>query len=190
MKYISIDIETTGIDPKTCQIIEFAAIIEDTENILPFKKIPKYERIIKHPSYSGSAFAINMNQRIFKILAENSSQDIIPAESLARGFYYFTASNGLHGETLNVAGKNFARFDWEFLINIPDWNKYITMSHRVIDPAILCVNWKWDDHLPNSELCKSRTKIKGPVTHKALDDAWDVIQIIRKKTKNYVSFSQ
>ncbi len=184
MKYISIDIETTGIYPETCQAIEFAAIAEDTNNILPYEQLPKFECIIRWPEYTGSAYAINMNQRIFKILADvNSKEKILHYDAVASSFAHFIKCNSLDKEKLNIAGKNFARFDWEFLSKLPRWNEYIDMSHRVIDPAILCVDWKLDKSLPNMETCKSRAEIKGIVTHKALDDAWDVIQILRK---NYV----
>jgi oligoribonuclease (3'-5' exoribonuclease) len=42
MKYISVDIETTGLDPEKNKIISVAAIIEDTENKLPFDQCPKF----------------------------------------------------------------------------------------------------------------------------------------------------
>ena len=37
MRYISIDLETTGLDSENNQIIEFGAVLEDTNNILPTK---------------------------------------------------------------------------------------------------------------------------------------------------------
>ncbi len=47
MKYLSIDIETTGLDPLKDQLLSFGAIIEDTENPLPFDEIPKFHAAIK-----------------------------------------------------------------------------------------------------------------------------------------------
>lgn len=35
MKYVSIDIETTGLNPEVHQVIELAAVLEDTENLRP-----------------------------------------------------------------------------------------------------------------------------------------------------------
>ena len=37
MKYCSIDLETTGLNPKTSDIIEFGAVLDDLEKLL--KKI-------------------------------------------------------------------------------------------------------------------------------------------------------
>lgn len=70
MKYVSIDIETTGLDREKHQVLEVGAIIEDTNNPLPFDEIPRFKCIIGWEELMGSVFAINMNSRIVKILAE------------------------------------------------------------------------------------------------------------------------
>jgi len=82
--------------------------------------------------------------------------------------------------TINVAGKNFATFDKLFLEQLPMWQKLIKIRQRVLDPAILMVDWKNDTSLPNLTTCKERANVDGVVTHNALEDAWDVIQILRK----------
>jgi hypothetical protein len=51
--------------------------------------------------------------------------------------------------TINVAGKNFATFDKLFLQELPWWQKLIKIRQRVLDPAILMVDWKNDTSLPN-----------------------------------------
>jgi hypothetical protein len=82
--------------------------------------------------------------------------------------------------TINVAGKNFGTFDKKFLEKLPRWQQLIRTKQRIIDPAILFVDWKNDQTLPNLTECKERAGVKGIVTHDALEDAWDVIQTLRK----------
>lgn len=82
--------------------------------------------------------------------------------------------------TINVAGKNFGTFDKKFLEKLPWYQKLIRTRQRILDPAILCVDWEEDDKLPSLDECKSRTGITGAVTHNALEDAWDVIEVLRK----------
>jgi hypothetical protein len=82
--------------------------------------------------------------------------------------------------TLNVAGKNFGTFDKLFLQELPWWQKLIRTRQRVLDPAILMVDWKNDKSLPNLTTCKERAGVDGIVTHNALEDAWDVIEVMRK----------
>jgi hypothetical protein len=42
------------------------------------------------------------------------------------------------------------------------------------------VDWNNDKSLPNLTTCKERAGIEGVVTHDALEDAWDVIEVLRK----------
>jgi oligoribonuclease (3'-5' exoribonuclease) len=81
---------------------------------------------------------------------------------------------------LNFAGKNFGTFDKLFLEKLPRWKQVIRVRQRIIDPSILLMDWKNDKELPSLNKCKERAGLTGGVTHNALDDAWDVIQILRK----------
>ena len=57
----------------------------------------------------------------------------------------------------------------------------------MIDPAILCMDWTTDAGLPNLAECMKRAGIEGVVTHDALQDAIDVVRVLRSITKNYSS---
>jgi hypothetical protein len=82
--------------------------------------------------------------------------------------------------TINVAGKNFGVFDKLFLQELPWWTKLIRVRQRILDPAILMVNWNSDESLPPLSVCKERAGLNNHVTHNALEDAWDVIEVLRK----------
>jgi len=200
MKYVSIDIETTGLNPDDCQIISIGAVIEDTELKLPFDDCPKFHAIILHDRIIGEPYALNMNRKI--ITWGNDYMDFIKSgdtkgadnlsfglgvdfcreDDVVRRFVYFLEANGIVDPkcvTINVAGKNFSTFDKKFLDKLPGWNKSIRTRQRVLDPAILFMDWSNDDKLPTLGMCKERAGIDGEVTHVALDDAWDVIQVLR-----------
>lgn len=57
----------------------------------------------------------------------------------------------------------------------------IKYRHRIIDPSILYVDWSKDESLPSLDECLKRAGIEKSVTHTAVEDAWDVIQVLRKK---------
>jgi hypothetical protein len=80
---------------------------------------------------------------------------------------------------LTVAGKNFGTFDKIFLENLPKWTSLFKFKSRIIDPSILFVDWKTDKDLPSLQKCKDRAHIDGKVSHDAIEDAWDVIQLLR-----------
>ena len=206
MIYISIDLETSGLDPENCQILEFGAIVEDTNKKLPFDELPKFKRLIFNEEIKGSPFAINMNSRIISVFADYQSlhekfingkvteegimnfiseNSITTIDKLASSFYNFLINNGFEDKKgsqikINVAGKNFGMFDYKFLKLVPELEKLIKFNSRVLDPAILFVDWNNDKQLPSLNECKERNSIQGEVTHDAIEDAWDVIQVLRK----------
>jgi hypothetical protein len=225
MIYVSIDIETSGLDPEKHKVLSIGAIIEDTEKKLPFEECPKFNAIVLQNEIVGSPRAITMNQSIISLmgmyLEANKEEreklemveDLQPygykfyeKEEVVKEFYWWLESNGYFqgGDnsggyvrmsdgylrpainngtkpiTINVAGKNFGTFDKLFLQDLPWWQKLIRTRQRLLDPAILMVDWKSDESLPNLTQCKERAGVSGFVTHNALEDAWDVIEVLRK----------
>lgn len=220
MIYVSIDIETSGLDHQKHKTLSIGAIIEDTEKKLPYEECPKFNAVILQNEIIGSPRALTMNKGLIAMIGEylEGSDDVrfnmdtilnysfYKEDEVVKEFYYFLDKNGLgHGLTnsggyaevvdgitrpminggtkpitLNVAGKNFGTFDKLFLQQLPWWQKLIRTRQRVLDPAILCVDWKSDTSLPNLTTCKERSGISGIVTHDALEDAWDVIEVLRK----------
>jgi hypothetical protein len=216
MKYVSIDIETSGLNHDMNHVLSIGAIIEDTNNKLPYEELPKFNAIVLQNNIQGSPRAVTMNQEIISLMGDylegtdevrkslnrNSGYEFYEEEDVVKEFYKFLWSNGfatldspsthVNGKltpiidgrtkpiTLNVAGKNFGTFDRLFLVELPWWQKLIRTRQRVLDPAILCVDWENDTSLPSLTTCKERMNVEGIVTHNALEDAWDVIEILRK----------
>jgi len=216
MIYVSIDIETSGLNHDMNHVLSIGAIIEDTNKKLPYEELPKFNAIVLQNNIQGSPRAITMNKEIISLMGEylegsnevreslnnSSGYQFYEEEDVIKEFYIFLWSNGfsaldslsahVNGKltpiidsrtkpiTLNVAGKNFGTFDKLFLQELPWWQKLIRTRQRVLDPAILCVDWVNDTSLPSLTTCKERMNVEGIVTHNALEDAWDVIEILRK----------
>ena len=216
MIYVSIDIETSGLDPVKNSVLSIGAIIEDTEKKLPWNEIPKFDAIVLQNEIVGSPRALTMNKKLIENIGDWIEGDAIKKtelsvqtqsefwekEDVVKAFYTFLWNNGfssldspsMHVDgklkpiidsrtkpiTINVAGKNFGTFDKLFLQELPWWQKLIRTRQRVLDPAILYCDWKNDTALPSLTACKERAGIYGLVTHNALEDAWDVIEVLRK----------
>lgn len=180
MKYISIDIETTGLDPETCQVIEFAAILEDTEKSNEYEYCPRFHRYVlsRNQEYYGQIFAINMNKNIFEKLA-NRDQDYryCLSDHLINEFSEWLSSNNI--QKVITAGKNFSGFDKKFLDKL-GFSSNIKMHHRVIDPMPMYLKSS-DSEPPNLTECLKRAGLEPTDLHTALGDAWDVIRLIRNK---------
>ena len=198
MKYISIDLETTGLDENNCQILEFGAVLEDTNNILPLEDLPRYHAYIKHPkgNISGNIYALNLNADIIKKLKNEKelkdTYNYVKVDDLADDFLAWLKIQGMEIKsttyndktnyhcTITVAGKNFASFDKKFLDKVPDFKNKIRIRHRIIDPAVLFVDWKNDEALPTLDECNARIGHNVPVQHTAVEDSIDVIRLLRK----------
>jgi len=223
MKFISIDTETTGLNPETCQLLSIGAIVEDTEKKLSFDQIPKFHCAIlrgERDILQGELFALNMNKDLIERITQYSiakTQDerdeivqktgmiFLREEEVARSFFHFLIDAGvitpewyftktveiINGKTypmlgtkmdpfhLNVAGKNFHSGDQTYIERLPRWKQIFRIRHRHIDPSVLFVDWKNDESIPGLGKCKERAKVDGIVTHDALEDAWDVVQLLR-----------
>lgn len=188
MKYISIDIETTGLNPETDQILEFGAVIEDTlQPGVAVEDLPAFRRIIRHDRLSGTPLALMMNTDIIHSIAFYTPKDpqFCTIKELTNEFrkflrVYFKEDNHHHFEFV-VAGKNFSSFDLQFLKRVPEWTRYIQPRRRVLDPAILYFDPIKDEVPPSLEECLRRAGFDGNVRHKAIGDAQDVIRVLRKK---------
>lgn len=188
MKYLSIDLETTGVDVSTCQIIEFAAILDDLKDQKPLEELPYYHAYILNNTYTGEPFGLSMHAEIFKNIAlRKEGYNYVYASNLGKSFKNFLVQEGieLSKETnkaiINVAGKNFAAFDLQFLNKLEGFEKHIKIRQRILDPAILFFDKNIDDALPGLNTCLQRANIEKNVEHKALADAFDVIKLIRHK---------
>jgi hypothetical protein len=81
---------------------------------------------------------------------------------------------------ITAAGKNFATFDLKFLERLPRWKQVFKVRQRIIDPSVLFTNWGEDDSLPSLSMCKKRAGMEEHVAHDAVEDARDVIRLLRK----------
>lgn len=193
MKYVSVDIETTGLDRITNDIIEFAAVIDDLKDQKPIDELPVFHAYIykENSTYVGNPYALAMHPNIFRILAERDKhpdEQFCTVNSLMYAF-----SNFLHQhdypfdeekQRFNVipAGKNFGSFDRPFLeTKVPKehWHD-VYFHHRILDPAMLYFHPELDEVLPDTKTCMWRAQIAGEVEHTAEADAKVVIQLLRK----------
>ena len=182
MKYISIDIETTGLNPEKHQILEIGAIIEDTKKLLPREKCPQFHVYLSYEDYVGEAFALQLNHNILKTIhnlrVQEHSIGLVRPDRVSELLGDFIFSN-LAGEgSITPAGKNFSAFDLQFLKRLNGFNT-VPLARRSLDPSAFYLDFQMDDSLPSLSTCKKRAGLSELVTHQALDDAWDVIELLR-----------
>lgn len=192
MKFLSIDIETTGLDPQKNQILEFGAVAIDTScGNAPY--VDDFRAVFIHQELTGNPIALTMNKELindiscvlkskdfdFNIQNELELNDVCvrSSEEFQKYFDQWLERIGFT-ERLTLAGKNLASFDLKFLEAAGIKIKY---RHRMIDPAILYVDWSTDETLPDLQQCLDRAGIEKSVEHTSIADAMDVAELVLKK---------
>lgn len=173
IKYVSIDIETTGLDPDKCQIIEFGAVIDSG---YPLDKLPRFRRLMQYERFYGEPHALSMHAVLFEAIAAKS-KDCCHPDYLMMEFGNWLVSHGYSShEKVVVAGKNFGSFDLQFLRRLDRFD-YVKFHHRFIDPGML--RWSGKGGIPSLGEMLLGLGLSTGVGHTAVEDALDVIRVIR-----------
>jgi hypothetical protein len=162
MRYVSIDLETTGIDPDNCQILEFGAVIDDLET--PIEELPTFRFTVMSPTYKGEPYALHMHSKLFKRIASKQAPcggagsnegRYDQLHNLGRCFSRWLVSKGLDAKNFVAAGKNFSGFDARFLNRVEASRSMFQWNHRVLDPASMFAE-AGDETLPDTNECVRR----------------------------------
>lgn len=186
MKYVSIDIETTGLDMDRCQVLEVGAVIDDLSwpEVVgkgPYGGRPYFRSLVDPGLIVGEPFALQMNQKLLMELheARKEDKDISPAAVDLRLTTFMSMADDANLKAV-CAGKNVASFDIPFLKKAGFECTCKRIHHRSVDPAMLY--WQKGDRCsPSLSECLKRAGINEEVSHTACEDAWQVIRLIRHK---------
>ena len=191
MRYVSIDIETLGLNEK-CSIIEFGAVIDDFTS--PIEFLPQFHCYFTPKDgfgcdnlYIGELYAMTMHTEILKRISSRETPYLyLSPDDLAENFQNWLVSNGYEKDNLDkvniiVGGKNFQHFDLKFLRLCCDFENLISIHRRVLDPSILYFDPNKDKELPSLETCLRRAGLNNSVEHNSIADALDVIRCLRHK---------
>lgn len=181
MKYLSIDTETTGLDTERCQVIEFSAVLFDTES-WPSPNLPSFKRRIKWDTLHIERYCY-MSPNTDRILteiyngADGTGYHIVPPSVLGTQFFVWTRSLPIdgfhHSHRWTLCGKNVAGFDLPMLRNNFQDFKTQWHHHRFIDPAPYYYQ-KGDDVMPQLNRCIDRSELfKDVLSELTLHDSWN-----------------
>ncbi len=200
MKYVSLDIETTGLKHAPENVLSIALVIEDDQQETMIRELPALKILFLHKPSNFEDTALAMNPKVFaaralarghakpdkleglvgKYVADGALKIIeeyvvVPdwdaASDLIGGF--------LGGEQLPMAGKNVASFDWKFLPQ----SVQSLFTGTFLDPGGM-YKQPGDRYRPSMAECSRRAGISDFVSHDAYDDAIQVIELIRRAPKS------
>jgi oligoribonuclease (3'-5' exoribonuclease) len=181
LTYVSVDIETTGLNPDGCQILEIGAVYDDWTR--PLADLPSFHCYMYYEEIIGQPFALALNAEILRTIAnrhDNIKDRFLNEYEVATAFAAWLTKCGwdLSQSSITPAGKNFASFDRQFLKKLNHFEEEVHLHHRTLDPAMLF--WlPCDTILPDSKTCYERAGLPGIVAHTALEDAKAVAWLLR-----------
>lgn len=220
MKYAAVEIKTSGgtaTDPNGYQsnysILEFGAVLEDTEYDVKLDELPTFHRYIQYTNqsmiYCDPTSIATYANTMKRIADEEEPFTYIPINDLATEFQSFLHDNNICGP-VTVAGHNCESYTLKFLQRLsgfrpstpnhnpriirgsdtPDVttananaNSLVQFTPISLNPSLLFWKPLEDVDLPDFETCKKRADISTEPTDTSIEDAKIVIQLIRVATE-------
>jgi len=179
--YVSIDIETTGLNPDTCQVLEVGAVINFPAK--PLLECPTFRACVKHEVITGTARALQMNSRLLDEIADGGGEwegdagvrfhewlkEHLPIGDLTENY-------------IHALGKNVDTFDLLFLDRISTWPSWL-FHYRSCDVGSMYSTSEGISGLGELEdELADRLKIPGK-PHEALYDARVALALARQAHK-------
>jgi oligoribonuclease (3'-5' exoribonuclease) len=167
--YVSIDIETTGLDPETCQVLEIGAVIHDPAK--PLLECTTFRACIKHDVITGTPRALEMNARLLEEIADGGGEcEDDMGERFCDWLYAHLPVGDLTENYIHALGKNVGTFDLVFLNKISEWPTHL-FHYRSLDVGSMYAMPEGMQSLGTLEKdTAKRFKIPGQ-PHEALYDA-------------------
>lgn len=182
MIILSIDTETTAIDPKDGQLLSLGAVAYDT---VKNENLGVFHGCVNYPSFYGEPIALSMNAELLRYIGEGKGDDIYNnLDSLFTAFGEFLSELVFDKQLkVTLCGKNFLSFDEKWLdAKCDETYRYtfrqtfdqVTFTRRYLDVGPMFAIMT-DEEVPNLQLCMYRAGMKQTVTHNAQQDARDVL---------------
>ncbi len=175
--YISIDIETTGLDRQKSHVLQLAAVYDNGKDV---GDLPTFDRVIKWPVIShGEEYAMNLNRGLLRMAYQTDplNDRVTFIENVRLDFEKWLDQVQPLGR-FTAARKNIQGLEMPILVIPVNRFNMRRFLHRSLDPGSM-----YTDEFDHIHTLTELNTVTGrqAVTHDALNDAWDVVYAIRHK---------
>lgn len=187
MKLLSVDIETTGLNPNTCSVLEVGAVLFDPDPVVgdgPTPRWQTFEKLIAHSTFTGEGYALQLNRDIIAEICgvDKTHREILRAAQVGPALSEWLNDNGVTPDNkATIVGKNYDAFDRQFLNRLPGWNEFVGpyVERRALDVGSLYFR-PGDGKVVGLEACLRTIGVDTSVSHRALDDALQVATAVTR----------
>jgi DNA polymerase III alpha subunit (gram-positive type) len=175
--FLSLDIETTGLDDNMHQVLEIGAVFNDFTK--PVRECDTFRAVVDPgENIVGSAYALQMNVSLLREIADGAG---VPLDEALECLSLWLARRGITNENkTTLVGKNLGSFDVQFLRDNFEWPQNL-FGYRYLDVGSM---WSTPHGVRGqAELCKSlaaKYKLVGEA-HTAVYDAQISLALAREK---------
>lgn len=180
--YVSIDIETTGIDDKS-HILQISAVYDDLKS--PISELRTIDLPIKWDVMTHcEPYAMGMNAKLMEKMMSRDFKTYTAKEAVEILLKFLGEVKIDEGnKNVVLAGKNVASFDIPKIQRMLKDTDYLPHFNSLVHYKTLDVgSLYYDVFKDNVSLSKiNELTNRPPVSHNALDDALDVVYAVRHK---------
>lgn len=183
MEYLTIDLETTGLDPQIDKILEIGMVLDGSRYYhLPLRCLPRYSRVVPRAHFPMSPFvaAMHCENNLFNDL--NDAGRPVPFDVI-----WYDGLETIYGhdtelQRITVCGKNVSGFDIPFIKSEKLWNtsSRFKFNYRTLDPGSMFVT-EDSTNIPSTEECLEMAGLKTSSKHRALGDCYICAALVRFK---------
>ncbi len=178
---VSFDLETTGLNPDTCQVLEVGAVAYDPEKD---DVLGEFHQIVKHNVVRGEPYALAMNSDLLRQMADKYHLDYngeLATLALFKGWLgAMRLKAGAEGKP-HALGFNVGAFDLQWKL---DGQKLKSLfHHRCVEMGSYLAGFH-DVDFPESSKDAFRNILARDVPHSALEDAKGALEIYRMIRKD------
>lgn len=183
--YVSIDIETTGIDDKS-HILQISAVYDDLKS--PVSKLLTIDLPIRYDVMTHcEPYAMGMNAKLLENMMKKDFVTYDKRDAGAKLLNFLTEVQETdekgRKQKIIFAGKNVASFDIPKIKLFLASTGYGTAFDNIIHYKTLDVGSLYYDVFKDNVSLTEINKLtnRAAVSHNALDDAFDVVHAVRHK---------
>ena len=135
MIYVSIDIETSGLNHDMNHVLSIGAIIEDTNKKLPYEELPKFNAIVLQNNIQGSPRAVTMNQEIISLMGDylEGTDEVRKLLNSNSGYEFYEEEDVVNRTLIRFCEKHNVKY---FAANS---NYYADKEQSEAQDALMCV---------------------------------------------------
>lgn len=185
-----LDLETSRLDPATCEIIQIAAIATDRHSL---KELDRFECKVHFDVSSAASEALERNAYDAAVwsaeaISQREAMNSFTAFLHCHSTWHRVSSKGNHYTTCEIGGHNIAQYDAPILQrwykDLGAWCPCATYASMVVDTMFwarsleFALGERWETGFSNKALC-DRFGISLENEHDALADIEATVELAR-----------